>query len=220
MVEHSNKLLAMLLLVSLVVSIGGTMLSLNKISNLGITGRAGDNLSTGYSNFSIISSLSIRFINNAVDFGTGYVNGSFTSCVMGTNGSVPGTDGSGCVGFQTGSNLSIENDGNLIANVSLNFSENATGFIGGSTVAPELMYQVWQTEEPGSCSGGLKNGSIMTDVTAVPEQTPNGARVCDNLVVATTDQFEVGIWIRIPDDSAQTEHIVDIWALGCNDLSC
>lgn len=222
--DLSNKALAMLLLVAITVSIVGTLTSISRFEQAGLTGRFADNAS-GQVNFTIQSSFSLRFINANIPFGSGYVNSS-SGCQMGTNNSGPSADPDGCFGFNNtvnSSNLTIENDGNIAANVSLNFTANATGFIGGT--GPLFKYRVNQSAEPGSCAA-IMNGSGATfqevgSSAGTNETTVKGAKICNNLNYQdSTDLIDIGFWVSIPQNAASGDHNVIITAIGCDDGTC
>lgn len=216
MADISNKALSLLLLVAIVVSVSGTMLTFSKLSETGITGRATDD-TTGITNFSINSTLSIRFNNNLIPFGQGYVNDSIGSCVMGTNNSNPSA-ANGCVGFNTtvaDANLTIENDGNIPANVSINFTGDASSFIGGTS--PSFMYMV-RNAEASSCT--TANATSMREVAGTDTNTTM-TRVCTNFDADDgSDLFDIAIWLRVPEDASTGAHSVTITALACDDTSC
>ena len=219
--DLSNRALAVFLLVAITVSIGGTLLSISRFED-GITGHMADN-ATGQVNFTIQNSFSLRFVNGNIPFGTGYVNSS-SGCQMGTNNSPPTSDPNGCNSFNTTVhtlNLTIENDGNIAANVSLNFTANATGFIGGT--APSFQYRVNQSAEAGSCAR-VMNGSSFQEVghaTGRNETTIPGAKICNNLNYQdSTDLIDVGFWVSLPQNAASGDHNVVVTAIGCDDSSC
>ncbi len=225
MADLSNKALALLLLIAIVTSIGTTTFMLTKLGERGAQGDLSGRATTGtaQTTFSINSQLSIRFINSVVPFGSGYVNGTLqNNCVMGTNNSPPTAPGSGCVNFNatvTDQNLTIENDGNLLANVSLNFSSNATGFIGGNEIAPSFQYLV-NNSESGAC-GVIQNTSSGFKEVGATETSSPGARVCTRLnFTDTADLINIAFWLRIPEDASPGAHSVTITAIGCGDGSC
>jgi len=218
MADLSNRALALLLVVAIVVSISGTLVSLN-MGGVGTpTGYAIDN-STGTATFTISSNFSITFGQNTLLFGTGAVTGG-GPCTMNTT-SGPLNDAN-CENFNNSianANLTIINDGNIRANVSLNFSQNATGLIGGTS--PQLYYEVSQNESS-SCAQ-LMNGSSWETVEWGPGQEVNvsGARICNNLnYVDATDSLELGIALEIPENAATGARTLTIIALGCDDNSC
>lgn len=226
MADLSNKTLALLLLVAISISIFGTLNTLSRFGETGITGRVVSDNITGKTNFTISSQLSIRFVQNVVDFGSGYVNGSHTTCVMGTNSTqvAPGDTmhaASGCVDFNRPSgNLTIENDGNLLANVSLNFTRNATDLIGGTN--PSFKYKVINSEA--SSCGNIRNGSSFIEVDGIAdykETSISGVRICDTLEFDNAgDTVEVGFWLTVPQDSLQGQREVTLWAIACDNEDC
>lgn len=218
MADLSNKALALLLLIAIVVSVGGTVFTLQRMSAAGVTGYVTSDPVTGKTNFSIDSSLSIRFVNALVPFGSGFVNGTMTSCTMGTNNTPP-LNTRGCINFNTTvheANLTIENDGNVLANVSLNFTRNATTFIGGTS--PQFQYEV--TDGEASSCTDIRNASAFKEVGAI-EVDGTDARVCDGLLFDDgNDLLEVGFWLLIPEDADLGSHEVTVTAIACDDGSC
>ena len=223
--DISNKGLGLILLFAMLVSVSGTMYTLNRVN--GIESSTGHvTLSqTGQSNFSINSSLSIRFNNmNIVQFGSGYVNTTLHNCLIGTNMTAAqiGLSGvSGCVGFNTSvgqSNMTIENDGNILANVSLNFSVNATSFISGT--APSFQYRIMNNLTEANSCGTIQNGSSWKEVGGY-DSNGTGARVCTKFNTSdTNDTFDIGLWLSIPDTATTGSHTVNIYAIACDDGSC
>ena len=214
MVDLSNKALALLLVVAIVVSLSGTLVSLSRMQEMGLlTGRATSN-QLGYTNFTISSNFSITFINNLIPFGSGAMQGG--ACDMGSNNSPP-TNDANCQGFNATvdtQNLTISNNGNVRANVSLNFTENATGFINGTN--PAFRYNVYQYEV-GSCAT-LANGTWPPGADAL-----NNSRylICKNLnYTDASDTLGVSIWVSLPVDAPIRANQVVITALGCDDTSC
>lgn len=218
MADLSNKALALLLLVAIVVSTSGTIITLTKMDQTGsITGRVVEN-DTATTDITIASNLSIVFVQDAIHFGSGTPNAG--ACAMGTNNSGPATDAE-CLGFNAtvaDANLTLENNGNILANVSLNFSANASTFIGGTS--PSLQYEV-TNGEASSCTT-IMNGSSFQVVDAIDEQTPAGARVCRTLdFQEASDLLEIGLWILVPQDApVNGGNTVTILAIGCDDSSC
>jgi hypothetical protein len=219
MTDISNKALSLLLLVAIVVSVSGTIITLSNQGD-GATGRATSQTS-GITNFSINTSLSIRLNNALIPFGVGTVNDSHTACAMGTNWTPPATPE--CIGFNATvheANLTIENNGNLPANVSVLFTKNATTFIGGSATSPSLKYRV-RNVESSSCTT-IRNGSSFTEVGDRYETNASeNARICNFLATAdSSDLIDLGIWINVPKDAATGSHTVTLTFTGCDDNSC
>ncbi|MDD9952894.1 MAG: hypothetical protein OXR66_00995 [Candidatus Woesearchaeota archaeon] len=217
MEELSNRVIAVLLVVSMVVSCFGIFATFTGSP----TGFA--LVDTGKTNFSISTALSITFENALVPFGSGYVNGSYTSCSMGTNNSPPNRSAnSGCVDFNGSvheANLTITNDGNLVANVSLNFTGDADSFIGGTGGLNSYQYEVSNVSGEASCTT-LGNGSSFREVADYDVNGTN-ARVCTGLDYPDgQDTIQVGVWIQVPEDATSGEHASTITAIACDDGSC
>jgi hypothetical protein len=101
-----------------------------------------------------------------------------------------------------------------MANVSLNFTNNASSFIGGSNAS--FRYLV-TNNETGSCSGGILNGTGWTEVAL---QNQN-YRVCNALNFSdTNDTFNFALWLQIPYDTPKGSHNTNIYATACDDGSC
>ena len=145
----SNKVIAALLMVALVLAIGTTFLSLSKITNLTypfeiITGAASAS-GTGYTNLTITSTTSLTNQNAQINFGSGRVNSTCSYCVMDSNGvnnsmysngsNFGNPDGRCCVGF-SGAVLGflLENTGNTNLSLGYTCAGNCTHvlFIGGT----------------------------------------------------------------------------------------
>jgi hypothetical protein len=158
--EISNKTLAVLLIVAIALSLGGTLVSLNRLSsvmnNPGITGYAAG---TGIANVSVTSNAAIRFSVSVLNFGTGYTNSSIQqTCSMSSNNASGYSDGpSVCVNFTAAANLRslvIENYGNINLSVTLNSTANASTMFGGPLNLQKFRYWV-QENETTSCKYGL-----------------------------------------------------------------
>jgi len=206
--DVSNKTLAMFLVFSIVISLGGVILSLSKIGSLSTTGYA---TGTGTASINVSTTTSVRFAISTINFGTGNVNttGGYTNCTMSINDSAT-ISRTGCVGFSatnTDGTFVIENDGNTNVNLTLNCSANESGFIGGDIAIRDFDFAV-SNNETGSCTGTLSN----TGWTNVPITNPN---ICNNLTyVDNTDTIRVGIKVVIPYDSIQGERTATFTATG------
>lgn len=222
--EFSNKTLAWLVVATIVVSLAGTLISVNRITQ-GANGLVTFN-TTGNATVSITTQTQLNFIVSALNFGVGQVNASVTTnyqCNMSLNKSNAGTfyRAGGCVNFSTtnaGGALTLQNDGNTFLNVSLNFSTNAAGFIGGGGAPnplPLFKFSVSENES-GSCFGGMNATMNNTYFDVVANQW---IPVCsgspgNNLLYADgSDSLTIGIFIGIPSD-AQGNKNVTITAMG------
>ena len=152
MVDISNKALALVLVVAVVVSIGGTLISLNKLDAFTVTGLP---IQDAIASLEIEGSIAIDFVVDAVNFGSGYAipnaSAGITTCDITTDG-VFNTTGY-CFGFED--NLDpflLRNIGNTAVQLDIEFSQNAAGFITGT--GAELEFYI-ENEEALSCSAGL-----------------------------------------------------------------
>jgi hypothetical protein len=201
--DISNRTLATLLIAAIVVSLGGTLLSINKLTqrpvSLAQTGRAVSDLGTAQ--VSIQESLSIILLTDSVDFGTGYVNMSNTNCaVNNVNLSTLGAgfDYEDCfVGGGTGTDFVLQNNGNINASVSVR-GPSKTDLFG--TANPLVKAFRWKASdapaedadvEVGSCQG------LVFNKTWTPFS--NNATVCDDLDYGdSTDTIAVLVNMRFP----------------------
>ncbi|MCX6706861.1 MAG: hypothetical protein NT001_01830 [Candidatus Woesearchaeota archaeon] len=164
--ELSNKSLALLLIAALVVSLGGTLVSLNRLKSLEAASPA-TGMVTLYSatagvNVTITSTTAINFTTNYINFGTGNVNGTCGYCNMYSNYTLDSTGSisSCCQGFSGATTgLVIENIGNTNVSIGMNSTNNAVTFIGGTT-SPGPQFRMKVTEkEARACWNGTAGGA-------------------------------------------------------------
>ena len=188
--DISNKSLAALLVVAIVVSVAGTWLVVNNGPGLAkLTGGVAD---TGTASMTISTTASIMFEDDAVAFGAVGVDVGQTTCTLDT--SVGGADGTGCkAGFTAETDgFTIQNDGNKDLIVDLNVSNNAAGFFGGTGA----VYQYKGNEvEVGSCATPSYSGGY-TDVNT------SNPQICDNLdYTDASDEIHFDVKVVVPYDA-------------------
>jgi hypothetical protein len=159
---------------------------------------------SGKANVTIQSFLSINFITNqdTVTFGSGRVEGNCTNATLATDdasqdptncwtGSYPYND--------TNNTFEIENDGNRIANVTVN-GTNASTFIGGGNVTdPEFQFKGAESESNSCLLGNLE--TTYTNITATP------VKLCERLFpIQPRDQLYTHIRVVIPEDASTGTH--------------
>jgi hypothetical protein len=205
--EISNKMLAWLVVAAIAVSIFGTIISLNKLNqSTGLTGFATSN-TTGTATVDISSQTVLRFVVTGVDFGTGQINttSGYNNCTMSINDSTTGTitRSAGCIGFNaaapTGSTFTLQNAGTTYLNVTMNFSNNASTFIGGVSVNPSLKFQMAENSSSAtSCiyAGGVSN-KAWTEVTIGTVYN-----ICQNLSFNQNNTLMMGVSVVIPSDAS------------------
>ncbi len=138
MSEVSNKTLSVLLIGAIIVSLGGTLISLNKINGVmrmqTITGMVG--YDKGMANLSIQSQASLIFTNDVVNFGSGYVSttSNCTNCTMNTTGYQSMCCRGDWLTAPT-SGLLLQNVGNEPMNVQMVITKNGSTLIGGTNTS-------------------------------------------------------------------------------------
>jgi hypothetical protein len=222
--EFSNKTLAWLVVATIVVSLAGTIISLNKLNESGVTGFASNN-KTGNATVNINSQTTLNFAVSGLNFGTGQINTSLPNgqyCNMSSN-QTSGTTinwAGGCSGFNNvvpaNGWLQLENAGTTIMNVTLNFSANAANFIGGS-LSPSFKFSV-SNNESNSCTG---INTSLSNWVEVWNWTQGLATICTGTPAQglqpgdAGDSISIGIFVGIPFDAVGNK-IVTIVATGSN----
>jgi hypothetical protein len=176
--DMSNKSLALLLVAAIIISLGGTMLSLNQMSNLGSTkeGPTGRASSTGDVNLSI-SQLVECTVESNVNFGTaGKPSGPVT---LSTDTDNSGDGFNNCAVSATCSGMEVNNTGNLDLSVTFNSTKNGTTLLGEAIPsASDFRYYVRNGTASGAatgCSGtlgtannvSLTNNAVCTNLTYI-----------------------------------------------------
>ncbi len=229
MAEISNKTLALLLIIAIVISLGGTFVSLNRLYNLKkifvpeITGLATD---TGTLSLTISENVAINFsVNDTMNWGTGAVDTGKTTCLLQsnyTNGSALTYSGDAITNnctqddFQTVGNFVVENIGNR--NVTLNITGSAArtlfGVSGGN-------YSFNITNKPGETPCKNASGTSHWDRETAGDDgsripwTPfkgtaaaNAIGLCQNKTDVygfgfddANDEFYINIQMKLPYDA-------------------
>ncbi len=200
--EISNKTLAILLIATIAVSLGGTLLSLGKLQKIQLATITGYDTLTqeGSVEATVTSNTAINFTTNTVSFGTGTVTSGCNNCTMHTP-SV--TDSTCCSGFTApASGLVLENVGNRNASINLNFSQDAASFIGGSS--PLLQMNLTEGEA-GSCinaSGTETSGINVTWNHTFADVKTDDPQICEIFRPGlANDELSIDIKVKIPDNS-------------------
>ncbi|MBN2422997.1 hypothetical protein JXB41_07260 [Candidatus Woesearchaeota archaeon] len=202
MEDISNRTLATLLIAAIVISLGGTIISLNRLARISgagalpLVGRATDG---GMVNVTIMSSLSIYLSDDAIDFGTGWVNTSQGTCFNdGVNLTTLGTNDGNCwvnaTGLLTpyyGDTWTVVNDGTLDVNITIYGVNNET-FFGTAGTTPENQTYKWQLNDTQSnCDTAGDTGWNAFDANAT---------LCADLPWGTRNSLDVDVWIRFPSN--------------------
>lgn len=129
--EVSNKSLATLLILTMVISLAGTLVMINKapfIVGAANTGTADVNLTVG-------SNVAITVSGN-IDFGSGYANLGDT-CTMESNGSYSAECQDGWALFSA-QYITIKNDGNVNVSLDATADAAATSWLSSATATAQI----------------------------------------------------------------------------------
>jgi len=158
--QISNKTLTLLLVIAIVVSVGGTIISINRINRLAqrqiITGMAGTG--TGYVNLTIAGVASISVLEGQIDFGScspnATIGSNLSSNVSGFSANSWGSPGvcSGS-GISAPDNITIKNDGNTFINVTVKTGTLASSLVGGDDPWPPEFRFMARNASSGSYGG-------------------------------------------------------------------
>ncbi|MBN1503330.1 hypothetical protein JW930_07360 [Candidatus Woesearchaeota archaeon] len=206
MEDISNRTLALLLIIALVISFGGTIVSLNRLSKISLpgivptTGRG--TTEYGSTNITVLNALSIRLVENSVDFGVGRVNETTTCANQGFANMVSGNsaydDEGDCWIESTGGSPTtgfiVENDGNINASVSIRGPTNAHFFESYSGSNPYGLW--WRANASDNGCAGSRNDSVYI-------QFDQNETLCTNVMwdgTVNDDTLAVMVNLTIPKD--------------------
>lgn len=198
MAEISNKTLAALMVVAIVISFIG-MIGALKFQGIQIQRVTGAVTTTGTTKINITAVQELNVTDTDVDFGTGRLNAGISWCKFQSNGTATSAcqdvDGAAVVDGETFSGLdgvdgfTIQNSGNTAINVSINASTAAT-FIGGGGE-----YN-WLVEDgAANCAG---ESTSWTAFTASTQED-----ICGSLAQEKT--FDVDIQLNVTSTSTTGE---------------
>lgn len=167
--DMSNKSLALLLVAAIIISMGGTLISLNKLGELeSITG--GATSGSGQVNLTITSNASCT-VDSDVDFGSDAPSTTITVSSESSNSGNNFTDctsGTACLGIY------INNTGNTNLTINFTSSKNGSSFLGPPMINDSFNYLI-DSAEPESGCDGTPGASSWT-------QAPiNETNICDSL---------------------------------------
>lgn len=147
MQQISNKTLTFLLVAAIVVSIGATVISFSRMSQLipRTTGMG----STGLVNVSIAQTASVNVIDTQIQFGSCAPTATY-GCNVSSNSTSADCS---CEGGTWPDNITVQNDGNVDLNLTVKTTDLAATFIAGT--AP----QFWFSVRNGSSRPGCRNST-------------------------------------------------------------
>ncbi|MBS3097878.1 hypothetical protein J4209_03745 [Candidatus Woesearchaeota archaeon] len=204
--EMSNKALMLLLVVAIVVSLGGTFISLSKLASvktLPLTGFVISNVSTGYVNLSVLSAVSFSVANN-IDFGSGYVNGTVgDNAVLESNlSSSSETNGTGSWTWSSLKYFLLENDGTKDLNINITSDKNASNLTKAANSEFGFAMSSWENSPlAGACNGTTKT-TAWTEFLMRASDVGRNQTVCSSLQYANVnDTINVSIRVVIPNNA-------------------
>jgi len=200
--EISNKTLATLLVVAIVISLAGTFFAMRGVSQITniVSGSA---VTTGTAKVNVTETASITLTQATVSFGTGYRNASAVVVTSECNLTTQQTNNPpGCwinVTEFAPIPFNLMNDGSVYVNVTIN-SSNATSFLYGTPTAGIQRYQ-WTASDAdqgqflGGDDGcvGIMSGTDWTEFNELEQL------VCTNMSPYDAgDELKVDVNISIP----------------------
>ena len=194
--DISNKTLAIFLVAAIVVSVAGTMISLNKLQSVSYTGFA--TTATGNVSVNIQSQLSITTSDgNTINFGQCTPqSGSDTTINSETQPSI-------CESGTYPKYILVRNDGNVDANVTVQFSKvgkaQSGTFLDSTESTSSIAYKV-VNDSSASYSGGCI-GSYPSSYTTVSTANSEIQGCTDLKYGDTYNSFETAVQIVVPYDA-------------------
>ena len=162
--DISNKTLGLLLVAAIVISIGGTVVSLNKLDGFSTTGYATTNQTNGTVSLTVAEALSIVLDDSTINFGTCTLPGgagiTVDSALSSSGANNSACDTSNDWSSAPGDVITVENNGNVVANVTINSNVTGTAFYGGDASS----WIAYKGAGTGCASGNLT--SSYTNITS------------------------------------------------------
>ena len=201
----SNKTLAILLIAGMVLSISGTLITLNNTGRSGYTGLATTDTSEGTVNYTISSNVQINFSTADINFGSGYIDteAGKSNCTMDTEGNT-NISSSGCMGLVSPGDtpLILDNIGNKAVLVNISFDTVMATFLPNSAAGEsELWFKVNDPES--SC-----NSPSYGTYTAIPDTSEH--QICDSMgfTPGTANSMEIDIKLAIDLQESGSEEMI------------
>jgi len=197
--DISNKTLAALLTIAILISLGGTLFMMQQPGMVTITGAVTET-DTGSVSATVESVTAINLTNGTINWGTGRVADGYSTCSLNSN------DGTtiGCNNFSGQSiGFIVENIGNQNVSLNITSTQGSNAFIGGT--AATYMWQIFNGTEEGSClnRSGIDGPDfeVMID-GSFASVTSGTTEACPWFLAEDgSDQLELDISIGIPADA-------------------
>jgi hypothetical protein len=212
--EISTKTLAILLVVAIAISLGGTFFSLNRLSTLMNAKSSTGYITnpTGSAQVNITATGSLIFSKQVLDFGIGGVNttGGNNFCTL-TSGNEGGTkEGNDkCLDFNaanTFESLELENDGSKNLTITLDSDKDKATFLGGSS--PEFQFYATNNETD-ACPSPVPGAWTEVNLTTMDLCGGTGLGFEDG-----ADSLDIHLKLKIPYNSKQGLQLVTLTVTG------
>ncbi len=198
--DLSNKTLTIIVAVTLLVCIGGTLVFYNKFEGDSISGAL---VEQAQARLNITARASINWTVNLVDWGSGYVNDTASYCQLNTEGLNSPLN---CTNFTTVyQGLRLENDGNRNLQVNVSTNNTAAQFLGGTN--PQYQWK-WANNESDSCGSRGIGINCVTNSSALNYQgsysttSASSTEICPCFRSQNpSDLLNLELQVRIPSDS-------------------
>ena len=200
----SNKSLALILVVSVIISAGGTLTALIRLDKLLIlpvvTGQASTG-AYGQANVTVTSQIALTAIYSFINFGGGFANGS--TCRLNSTGA--GSLGN-CTTFRDANeSIVVRNDGNSNLSINVSFDKTNASWIGGTN--PGVWFAAWNNET-GACPNGTRFYGPYNWTGLDRGTNPGHYRVCQGSANAgllafddNKDAINIDIAVLVPQDA-------------------
>ncbi|HDP73789.1 MAG TPA: hypothetical protein ENN46_02410 [Candidatus Woesearchaeota archaeon] len=198
--ETINKGIVTLLVAAIVVSVGSTLISLDRLSAIGgITGFA--TVQQGTVIFNVNETLSITLLENTVDFGECILNISTGGIIQYDSDVVYGNlnNAYNCTGLSTGDEyMLLENSGNIDASINISAAKTGSAFIEASSTRGSLFFK-GKDDKVGSCASDLQDSFMNFSTT-------DHYLLCSNLTShATANTMRIYYRLILPGDTPAGE---------------
>jgi hypothetical protein len=196
--DLSNKTLGLLLVAAIVISIGGTIISLNRLDAVSTTGLVTQN---GTVVLTVDDLLSITLADNIIDFGSCTINGAQGWSYVNSNSSAAGYNNTECTNSGALPDyLVVENNGNVDANLTLQSNVSGIDFFNAAT--SNVTFYVENVSGDGGCFGTLNGDNDAPDGSTFVATAATDYQVCDTLRSAdANDQVQISFAANISSEA-------------------
>jgi|GEM_PF-1650029 len=194
--DFKSKGLAVLVALAIVISVAGTLITLNSVSH-GITGYATDS-ETGTAQFTVSALTQITLSDSTTNFGTCNINSAnMTTYDSGSaNGnSIETTDGAAACSGTFPDNMTLQNSGNKYVNLTIKSNLSALNFIDAPSNLGSFFFN-GSNKESSACITGVGSGNFTAANT--------NYTLCSNFSpVNTADEMFIRYRVILPPDTSE-----------------